>query len=289
MTPIVWVATSLLAVALIAGTLSDTVSPRAPLMAGGYRMVAADFHVHTFPLSASTIAPWDVPAEARRQGLDAVAVTGHNETISGKAARWWQHMAGGATVIAGEEIHGPRFHLIAAGIHSTISWRLSASDAIDEVHRQGGIAIAAHPTVGMWPAYRDVMAKLDGSEVAHPLMFGHEEFRRAFEEFFVRGKASPIGSSDFHGPGPIGVCRTYVFARDDSEQAILDAIRAHRTVVMDGGRAYGDPVWIALARSAGLPKAPVEDGWLARLSRVCGVLGLVAGVWAFGANRPQSS
>src|SRR5215472_2903351 len=222
----------LLAASLVTGTVSDVPVNRPPRIAGGYRVLAADFHVHTFPLRAGTIAPWDVPAEAQRQGLDVVAVTGHNEVISGKVARWWGRIFGDPTVIAGEEIHGPRFHIVAIGVRETISWRLSVSDAVDEIHRQGGVAIAAHPVQSSWPAV-EPGTKLDATEVMQPLGY-IEKHRRAFEAFYARGRMAPVASSDYHGMGPIGACRTYLFAQDTSVQAILDAIRARRTVVFEG-------------------------------------------------------
>ena len=48
----------LLLVAIAAGTLSDVPAAKQPIVLGGYHVLAADFHVHTFPLSASTLAPW---------------------------------------------------------------------------------------------------------------------------------------------------------------------------------------------------------------------------------------
>jgi hypothetical protein len=268
----------LLLAALAAGTLSDVSKTRPPFMAGGYRVLAADFHVHTFPWSASTIAPWDVVLEARRQGLDALAISGHNEVVTGKMGRWFSRLAGGPTVLASEEIHGPRFHMIAVGIHSTISWRLSAAAAIDEVHRQGGVAIAAHPVAEAWPAFdAGAMPKLDATEVVQPIVYGGEQRRRELEEFYARGRLTAIGSSDYHGVGPLGLCRTYVFAREDSEQGILEALRAGRTVVFDRGRVYGDRALIGLVREERL-RGPEGSGWLAAFSRVCGVLGLIGAI-----------
>ena len=61
---------------------------------------------------------------------------------------------------------------------------------------------------------------------------------------------------------------------------VLEALRAGRTVVFDRGRAYGDAAMIRLAVEDGqLTKreAPVPSGgWLAVLSRVCGIAGLLA-------------
>lgn len=272
----------LLLIAAASGTLSDVPPDRPPVWMNGYRVIAADFHVHTHPLSAAAIAPWDVVLEARRQGLDAIAVSGHNETMSGKIAHWFSQRVGGPIVLPSEEIHGPRFHMIAVGIRSTISWRLSASEAIDEVHRQGGVAIAAHPVEEMWPAYdAAALAKLDAAEVVQPVIYSNEKRRRELEDFYRRAHVAAIGSTDYHGAGPLGLCRTYVFVRSNSEQEILDAVRAGRTVVLDRGRAYGDPALIEAARRADVP--PPSGGWLAVLSRICGIAGLV-GVWACAAR-----
>jgi predicted metal-dependent phosphoesterase TrpH len=269
-----------LGAAALMGTLADRTPQRAALRVGPYRVLAVDMHIHTFPFSASTLAPWDVVLEARRQGLDAIAISGHNEVISGKVARWFSRMIGGPTVIASQEVHGPVFHLIAAGIDHTVSWRLSAEEAIDEIHRQGGIAIAAHPTPGAWPAFsRRALQNLDAAEVAQPVAFTPGN-ANAVREFSRRTGAAAIGSSDWHGMGPVGLCRTYVFAEDDSAAAILAAIRARQTVVVDRGRVFGNMI---LAQMAGdrlfdrrtAPESPVWS-WLRIASGVCGVAGLLA-------------
>jgi hypothetical protein len=217
------------------------------------------------------LAPWDLVFEARRQGLDAIAITPHNGVLLGTVGRWFSAIAGGPTVVPGEEIHGPRYHLIAAGIHSYIDWRLSAAEAIAEVRRQGGVAIAAHPVADSWAAYDLATERmLDGAEVLQPVAYFGEKRRDELREFYGRAPLAAIGSSDYHGMGPLGLCRTYVFARDNSEAAILEAVRAHRTVVIDSGRAYGDPALVGFAGQ--LPAAPGRPSpW----GGLCGVLGLI--------------
>jgi len=49
----------LLAVAFAAGTFSKTPRRDSNTIIGGYRVLSADFHVHSFPLSWSTLSPWD--------------------------------------------------------------------------------------------------------------------------------------------------------------------------------------------------------------------------------------
>ncbi|MBS1857094.1 MAG: hypothetical protein JST11_17115 [Acidobacteria bacterium] len=265
----------LLAVAALTGAVADRTPRRSPWTAGEYRVLTGDFHIHTFPFSASTISPWDMVLEARHRGLDAIAITGHNETLSGKAGRWFARLIGGPVVLAGEEVHGPHYHLIAAGIERTVDWRLSAAAAIAEVHRQGGIAIAAHPTYQSWKAFEGpAMQDLDGTEVAQPIAFHPQNQTWELAEFFRRSGAAPIGSSDWHGMGPVGLCRTFLFVKDVSETGVMEAIRAHRTVVVDRGRVYGN---LDLARAAGprLWTPPPGSGILGWISGLCGVLGLL--------------
>ena len=45
--------------ALTAGTIADRPREHPPVMSGGYRVLTADFHVHSFPLSWATLGPLD--------------------------------------------------------------------------------------------------------------------------------------------------------------------------------------------------------------------------------------
>jgi hypothetical protein len=285
---VAWV---LVLVALAAGTLSDSPGPNPPIVLGGFRVLAADFHVHSFPFSWATLGPLNTVLEARRQGLDVIAMTGHNHVWVAKVGRWLSRITGRPTVLVGEEIVAPRYHLLAVGVENTIGWKQSAADAIDEVHRQGGIAIAAHPLAPFWPAYdARAMSKLDAAEVLHPVIYTRPRTRSELQQFFGRAQLTAIGDSDFHGLGPMGLCRTFVFARDDSEPSILEALRNRRTVVYDReGNAFGDPDLVNLMRQDPrfnqLPSP--EPARLSLLSRAAGLLGLL-GVFLF-AGAPNTN
>ena len=268
------IAWALVAGGLAIGTVTDTVPERAPVELGGYRVLAGDFHTHPAPLSGSPVAAWDMVLEARRQGLDAIAITPQNGALAGRIGRWFAERAGGPIVIAGEELHGPQYHMIALGV-GYLSWRLAAREAIDEIHRQGGLAIAAHPMVEAWPAYDDATARLlDGAEVMQPIV--HLEPGRAEElrQFWKRSGAAAIGSSDWHGTGPLGLHRTYLFVREASASGVFEAIRARRTVVLDGERAYGDPALVGFAPQ--LPRAPARPARVGGAMVVVGLAALVA-------------
>ena len=281
------VAVCLLTVAFAVGALSNTPRRDPNLMVGGYRVLSADFHVHSFPLSWSTLSPWDTVIEAQRQGLDVIAMTPHNHMWVAKAGRRYARVAGGPIIIAGEEIVSGRYHLLAVGIQRTIGWNQTAASAIDEIHQQGGIAIAAHPAMRYWPAYdAQARGKLDGAEVVHPVAWASEEYAAQLRQFYESAHLAAFGDSDFHGLGPIGVCRTWIFAREASEQGVLDAIRAGRTVVYDRGRVYGDPELIRLAAQDGrLPRfdpAALSTGFSVMLSRIAGIAGLLMAFFSMG-------
>jgi hypothetical protein len=69
---------------------------------------------------------------------------------------------------------------------------------------------------------------------------------------------------------------------DNSEQAILEAVRAQRTIVFgEGGRAYGDPALLPFADRL-RDRAPASNSrggaldWISRLAGVAGLAGLLA-------------
>ncbi len=273
-------AAMLLAAAVVVGTANDRAPSREPITIGGYRVVAADFHTHSSTWSDGPLTPWGLVLEARHQGLDAIAITGHRQTLDAKWGRWFSERIGGPTVLVGEEIPEIPHHVVAVGIDETVDSALDVAAQIAEIHRQGGIAIAAHPGPMFWNGFMPVMDQLDGTEVCHPAIYEIAEAQGVFEQFAQRTSAAAIGSSDFHGLGRLGLCRTFVFARDTSAPAILDAIRARRTVVFGlGGKAYGHPEKIRLEAADGrLPAAARPDyptSWLDRVSQLLGLAGLV--------------
>ena len=268
---------SLIIVAVIVGTIADRPRAREAISLAGYRVLAADFHTHSSTWSDGSVTPWGLVIDAWFQGLDAIAITGHRQTLDAKWGTWFSEMIGGPIVLVGEELPEIPQHVVAVGIHTTVDSALPVGDQIDEIHRQGGIAIAAHPGKGFWDGFAPVMDRLDGAEVCHPATFDYPQFRPELEEFWRRSGAAAIGSSDFHGPGRLGMCRTFVFAREASAEGILEAIRAKRTVVYGRDeQVYGDPGLIRIAEADGrLRRAASTEYPVSALDRVSQILGIV--------------
>jgi len=273
----------LIAVALVTGTMTDRPRRLDPLTLGGYRVLAVDFHTHSSMWSDGAFTPWGLVLEAERQGLDAIAVTGHNQVSDGQLARRFSRAVGGPIVIGGEEVLAEgRFHMIAAGVTDVVDFRQSAARAIDDVHRQGGIAIAAHPFPDISQGWDAVaLRQLDGGEICHPEIFARATGQAELERFAARHPIAAIGSSDFHGLGQMGICRTYVFASEASERGILDAVRARRTVVFgEGDHVYGDPALLPYVDALrGRAPSRLSRGtafdWVSRIAAIAGFAGLL--------------
>jgi hypothetical protein len=107
-----------------------------------------------------------------------------------------------------------------------------------------------------------------------------------------------IGDTDYHlGPlspygGEMGLCRTHVFVREQTERDILDALHDGRTVVYDREHTYGDPAMIQLAAEDGrlrkLGLTGRERHFTTFLSAILGVLGLLGCSFLFRGTRPPA-
>jgi hypothetical protein len=246
-------ALALWAAGLAIGSWADRPDVPAPAHIGGFRVIAADLHVHAYP-GDGALPPWEISHEARRRRIDAVALTNHNQMLASRLAAA-VGIRDEALLIPGEEVTTPRYHLAAVGLTEPIDRRSSVADVADRVRQQGGAAIAAHPARMFWRAFDDgAVAALDGVEAAHPGMDYKGFNREDYAAFAARARTlhpgiAHVGSSDYHDLWPIGECRTYLFVRDATVAGIVEAIRAGRTVACDAhGVTYGPPSMAASVR-----------------------------------------
>lgn len=277
-----WICCAAIAAGALVSSYVDTPRAVAPVRAGGYVVLAADFHVHAFP-GDGALPRWELAREASRRGLHAIVISNHNQTLAPKIMPGIFSGDGDALplVIPSQEVTTPRFHLVAVGVTRTIDWQLPEMDIVRDVHAQGGLIIAAHPIGHYWKGSDALLAALDGAEVAHPLTTELETGRDELTAFFTRARAlnptlAPIGSSDFHNVAPLASNRTYVFAESVTVESVLDAIRAGRTVAEDQeGVRYGDPALTHLLDGVAIP-APPPVRRLATLSALLVLIGLAA-------------
>lgn len=277
---------ALLALGALGGLAFDSAPDRPTAHRAGYRVLEADFHAHT-AWSDGTLSPFGVVRQAARRGLDVVAITEHNTVLPSKAARLYASALGGPIVVTGEEITSSRFHIIAIGLADTVTPKGDAQKAIDEVHGQGGVAIAAHPVSRFWPSLVPVRESFDGAEAMHPIAYGSSGGGWRWPEMIAfrndaKRPLTAIGSSDYHAGSVLGICRTLVFVREPAnEAAVVDALRDGRTVTFDlDGHAIGDETLVrALASEPYTPRTSDYEyrgaGTLDRVLRALGLLGLL--------------
>ena len=260
------VALSLLIAGLTIGTVIDDVAPRTPIRTPRGTVLRADFHVHAFP-GDGLLPAWELANEARRRGIDVIAVTNHNQTL---AASFPVLRSGQLPlVLPGQEVTTPWFHLTAVGVRDTIDWRLPLAGVVEAIHARGGVAIAAHPRRSSWHADLESSAGVDGSEAMHSLTIRDSRGGTELLEFYreVRSRKptlAAIGSSDFHAVAPLGRATTYLFVEEISERGVLHAIRQGHTVATDAnGTLVGPPKLVDLVRDSGATNLPPERprGW----------------------------
>jgi PHP domain-containing protein len=276
--PLLWL---VLVAGITAGSLTDHVAERSPLRADGRVVLTADLHVHAFP-GDGMLPVWELRKEATRRGLDVIAITNHNQLIAASLPVGGNREAL-PLLLPGQEVTSPYFHLAAVGVRRVVDWRLPLRQVVDDVHSQGGVAIAAHPLRESWRVTAvDALRALDGAEAVSR---GADASRRnELREFFRRTRElnpslAPIGSSDFHAVAPLGRCRTYIVADEISERGVLEAIRRGHTVASDGlDTLVGDPELVKLVQESGVRAMPSEDQGHEHQLAVLMVLGALLGL-----------
>jgi hypothetical protein len=202
-------------------------------MAGEARPGRADLHVHSLASDGTAGVAEILEHVERYTDLDVVAITDHERVDAALAARAMARARGlRVEVVVGEEVTTRGGHLLALFIEEAIAPLRSLRATIAEVHRQGGLAIPAHPLVP-YPlcasagslrrllADPDPRVRPDALEVFNPTTAGRPWHMRVVRFAAEQGLA-PIGSSDAHALEQIGQGYTTFGGRsaDDLRQAI---------------------------------------------------------------------
>lgn len=272
---------------MLVGHFTDPAPPRPLTTRHGYEVLQADMHAHT-RFSDGVLSPLDLVLAARRNGLDVIAITEHNQVFPGKLGRALSGLVPDApVVVVGEEITMREVHLLAYGLERTVE-PADVREVARAVHAQGGVLVAAHPTRRYWPAVDAVCAELDGIEVVHPLAFrrtspigAYSEIEELASERCARPGLAMLGNSDYHAGSELGRLRTYLFVTSRDERGVVDALRAGRTVTLaPSGRAWGPPELVSALEVEPIPARETRPtlrvrGPLDALGRVLGFLALV--------------
>lgn len=168
-----------------------------------------DLHVHTRYSPDSLSSPEALLQEAKRKGLNGIAVTDH-ETIRGGLEVRDRNRDADFHVIVGSEIKTEAGDVIGLFLEREIRTR-RALDVIQEIHEQGGLALLPHPFRGR-PPREDVVEAVDFLEVFNARL--QPERNLQAQELAVRlGKPSVCGS-DAHFSSDVGTCRLGLYGSD---------------------------------------------------------------------------
>jgi hypothetical protein len=189
-------------------------------------------------------------SQAAAVGLDAVAVTDHDEIdASLEAAELAPEY--GLLGIPGMEVTTAAGHVLAFGIDELVPAGLSFDDTLDRIHEQDGIAVVPHPFQKSRHGVahkitRDQLASADAIEVYNSRLLTGRANRRA-ERFAERRNLPMTAGSDAHISEMVGQAVTHVDAETASVESILDAIADGRTSI-EGRRT---PWTISFRQAAG--------------------------------------
>ncbi|WP_135663679.1 PHP domain-containing protein [Halorhabdus rudnickae] len=221
-------------------------------------MLSVELHAHSSLSYDGRDPVEDLLARAKTAGLDALAVTDHDEIdASLRAAELAPEY--GLLGIPGMEVTSAAGHILALGVRERIPEGLTFDETLGRIHDREGIAVVPHPfqesrSGVMANVSRVELARADAIEVYNSRLLTGLANRQA--RTFAREHGIPqTAGSDAHIAEMVGRAITLVDADERSVDAILSAIVEGRTQT-DGRRT---PWHISFRQAAGGAKRRVRN------------------------------
>jgi predicted metal-dependent phosphoesterase TrpH len=205
----------------------------------------ADLHTHT-NLGDGTASPARVLSEARRRGLNVIAVTDHDHLEGAKRvadllAREREERPDLAPIelIWGCEVTTRQGHFIGLFLREPVRMLRHAEETIEAIKSQGGLCIVPHPLGRLVPSLSrrkidELLLRgypLDGIELYNPSP-ANASARAQVRHLNEQWRLAPTGGSDAHFWQHIGAAYTYF--PGTSAEDLRAAILARTT--RDGGQ-----------------------------------------------------
>lgn len=178
-----------------------------------------DTHIHS-KYSKDSITPLeDIIRYAQKIGLNAIAITDHDEIKGTWAIQKLEHE--GLTLIPGEEVSSTKGHIVALGINDYVKPLQTPEETVDQIHDNAGIAIAAHPYCYYRSGVGDIVRSLDVEAMETKnsrFILGISNYLA--KQVSVKNKIPEIGASDAHFVKGIGRCYTEIPDCDSVDEII---------------------------------------------------------------------
>ncbi|HET8566043.1 MAG TPA: PHP domain-containing protein [Solirubrobacterales bacterium] len=221
-------------------------------------LIEVDLHMHT-DHSGDCATPVDVLIHtARDRGLEAIAVTDHNEVSGALEARRLAEELGDIKVIVAEEVKtAEQGEVIGLFLEEKIPKGLTMAETIAEIRSQGGLVYVPHPfdrfhSVPDYEHLLDIIEEIDLLEVFNPRV-ALTSFNEEAVRFARKYRIVPAAGSDSHVAQGLGSVRQRIHDFDGPAE-FLEAMRD-----ADITRKHKNLVYVQTLKflqTTGRPKAP---------------------------------
>ncbi len=145
-----------------------------------------DLHIHSKYSFDSLADPKKIVGTAIKRGLQCIAIADHGN-IRGSIEAQEYARAGNLPIliIISEEVKSKSGDILALNIKESIPDHITAPEAIRQIHRQGGLAVAAHP-FGLWCNFNEpldnYLGLIDGVEILNASVFAGNTAATVFSQ-----------------------------------------------------------------------------------------------------------
>ncbi len=204
-------------------------------------LIEVDLHMHT-DHSPDCATPVKVLLEtARDRGLDAIAITDHNEVSGALEARRIAAEMGDIKVIVAEEVKtAEQGEVIGLFLEEKIPKGMTMEETIAAIRAQGGLVYVPHPfdrfhSVPDYEHLLDIVEEIDILEVFNPRV-ALTAFNEEAERFARKYRIVPGAGSDSHVAQGLGSVRVRIHDFDGPAEFLeamrdADIVRKHKNLV----------------------------------------------------------
>jgi predicted metal-dependent phosphoesterase TrpH len=204
-------------------------------------LIEVDLHMHT-DHSPDCATPVEVLLEtAHDRGLDAIAITDHNEVSGALEARRIAEQTGDVKVIVAEEVKtAEQGEVIGLFLEEKIPRGMTMAETIAAIREQGGLVYVPHPfdrfhSVPDYEHLLDIVEEVDVLEVFNPRV-ALTAFNEEAERFARKYRIVPGAGSDSHVAQGLGSVRVRIHDFDGPAEFLeamrdADITRKHKNLV----------------------------------------------------------